>query len=113
MRLVVVEIELPPPMAIERLARNIVTADVNIFAKMHFGPRRRGKQAEGEDAGEQAMPEHIERVLCGDALWTRSLTAFLASSAQFCKRFPSRSTSVSDRGYTRAPGICPGYRNPT
>jgi hypothetical protein len=81
MRLVVVEIELPPPMAIERLARNIVTADVNIFAKMHFGPRRRGKQAEGEDAGEQAMPEHIERVLCSGVLWTRSLTAFLASSA--------------------------------
>jgi len=89
-------------MAIERLARNIVTADVNIFAKMHFGPRRRGKQAAGEDAGEQAMPEHIERVLCGDALWTRSLTAFLASSAQFRKRFPSRSTAVSDRGYTGA-----------
>ena len=32
-RLAVVEIELPTPMAIERLVRNVVTADINIAAK--------------------------------------------------------------------------------
>jgi hypothetical protein len=46
-------------MAIERLMRNIVTADINMAAEMHFRPRRRREQDESEDAGEDAVPRHI------------------------------------------------------
>ena len=55
----VVEIELPTPMAIECLVRNVVTADINIAAETHFRLRWGRKQAEREDAGEQAGPRHI------------------------------------------------------
>ena len=55
----VVEIELPTPMAIERLVRNIVTADIDIAAETHFRLRRRREQAEDENAGEQTAPRHV------------------------------------------------------
>jgi len=58
-RLPVVKIELSTPMAIERLVRNIVTADKNIAAQTHFRLRRRREQDESEDAGEQTLPRHI------------------------------------------------------
>jgi hypothetical protein len=58
-RLPVVDIELSTPSAIERLVRNVVTADINIAAETHFRLRRRREQAESEDAGEQAVPRHI------------------------------------------------------
>ncbi len=52
MRLPIVKVELSTPLAIKRLVRNIVTADINIAAKMHLRLCRRYGQAEGEDAGE-------------------------------------------------------------
>jgi len=59
MRLPIVEVELSAPLAIKRLVRNIVTADVNVAAKMHLRLCRSGGQAEGEDTGEKAVPRHI------------------------------------------------------
>jgi hypothetical protein len=43
-RLPFVEIELSTPMAIECLMRNIVTADINVAAEMHFRLGRRREQ---------------------------------------------------------------------
>ena len=60
MRLFFVKVELAPVMTIERLVRDVVAADKDVAAEMHFGSRRKGEHAAGGDEGSQMLSGHSQ-----------------------------------------------------